>query len=172
MPRTRINTKMDWQWMVYLLAGFLLAGCAGGISRQAKSQITYTGAFTRLQQSPQQHVGQVVLLGGRIIATINEKDATELVVLQLPLSGSDIPMDNDQSQGRFRILAQGFLDPAIYSQGELITVVGRVTGERVDSIGAMDYRYPLLTPIEIKKWSPTADAQPRFHFGFGMGTSF
>ena len=156
-----------------MLLACMIAACAGGISRQALSQVTYSGPFSRLQQNPGQFQGATVLLGGRIIQTRPARTGSDIVVLQLALDGSDRPQGEDQSQGRFIVTAPRFLDPALYAQGTLITVVGKVVGSRTEPIGQMPYRYPLLELIEIKTWpAQTQPAYPRFHFGIGVGTTF
>ena len=80
------------------------------------------------------------------------------VVLQLGLSSQNRPQDNDQSQGRFLVRSSRFLDPAVYPQGTLVTVVGPVKGVETRPIGQMAYRYPVMDVIEIKKWQPAVDS--------------
>jgi outer membrane lipoprotein len=151
---------------------FILAGCAGGISKEARSQITYVGAFNTVQQQPEKYRGETVMWGGKVIDTRARDKSTEMVVLQLGLGSQQRPQDNDQSQGRFIIQSRQFLDPAIYPQGTLITVVGPLKGSELRKIGEMEYRYPVIDVAEIKKWKPAEDSSPRIHFGFGIGTHF
>ena len=132
--------------------------------------VTYFDSFDQLQQQPEKYRGETVLLGGKIVAVRVEAGATELVVLQLELSSSTRPTDNDNSQGRFLVRSDQFMDPAIYPQGTLISVVGRLKGAETRNIGEMPYRYPVVDVIEIKKWAPGSGSEPRFHFGFGVGT--
>jgi outer membrane lipoprotein len=150
----------------------ILTACAGGISKETRSQITYFGSFREVQQAPQKYRGETVMWGGKVIQSRAKDNATELVVLQLGLGSGDRPKDDDQSQGRFLIRSDRFLDPAIYSQGTLITVVGPVKGAEVRTIGEMEYHYPVMDVTEIKKWKPGVDSPPRFHFGIGIGTYF
>lgn len=149
-----------------------IVGCGAGISRQVRSQVTYSGTFTQLQQNPEQQIGATVILGGRIIKTEVRDNGTDLVVLQLNLDSSDRPKNDDQSKGRFLILSAQFLDPALYPDGTLITVVGKVTGSQEKLIGQMPYRYPAIDPLEIKKWPKQTDQSPRFHIGIGLGKTF
>lgn len=148
-----------------------ISGC-GGISKQVRSQVTYTGTFDQLQADPEQKIGETVIFGGKIIGTQVLDTGTELTVLQLALSGSDRPQDNDQSKGRFIVRSAQFLDPALYPDGTLITVVGKFTGSQERPIGQMPYRYPVIDPLEIKKWPVETDTSPRFHFGIGVGKTF
>jgi outer membrane lipoprotein len=149
-----------------------IVACAGGISKQSQSQVTFFGPFSAVQQQPEKYRGETVMWGGRIINTLPGEKTTELVVLQLGLGSQNRPKDNDQSQGRFLVHSSQFLDPAIYPQGALITVVGPVKGAESRSIGQMTYRYPVVNLIEIKKWQSATDTSPRFHFGIGVGTHF
>lgn len=158
--------------VIALAMGTMAVSCAGGISREARSQVTYSGGFTDLQQQPGQHIGKTIILGGKIIETRVAEGATELEILQLKLNSSDRPEDNDQSQGRYLVRTRQFLDPAIYPKGTLVTVVGRILGGETGAIGAMPYTYPLVELIEIKKWAARDSRSPRFHFGVGVGTHF
>jgi starvation-inducible outer membrane lipoprotein len=81
----------------------LAAACTKGISKQARSQVTYSGGFSELQEKPGDHAGEVVILGGKIIETQVKPEYSEITVLQLPLGGGDSPRIEDQSKGRFLI---------------------------------------------------------------------
>lgn len=151
---------------------FILAGCASGISQEARSQITYAGPFNDVQQQPEKYQGETIMWGGKVIDTSSKDNATEMIVLQLGLGSQQRPQDNDQSQGRFIVRSRQFLDPAIYPQGTLITVVGPLKGAELRKIGEMEYSYPVIDVAEIKKWKPGDNTSPRIHFGFGIGTHF
>jgi outer membrane lipoprotein len=162
----------DGRKVLFFCLVLILAACGGGISRQARDQVTYTGAFADLQQAPAKFQGAMVLLGGKVVDTRAISDGTELVVLQLDIGSNDRPLDNDRSQGRFLVRSDRFIDPAIFPPGTLITVVGRLQGSETRPIGEMPYIYPVIAPAEMKKWPAGSDASPRFHFGIGIGTRF
>ena len=157
---------------MFLALAFIISGCAAGISQQAREQVTYSGPFADVQQDPTHYQGQTMLLGGKVIETSTSVGITEMVVLQLEIGSGDRPKDNDISQGRFLVRSAQFVDPAIFPQGTLITVVGRVQGSESRLIGEMPYTYPVIDLIEIKKWLPNSEPSPRFHFGIGIGTHF
>jgi len=157
---------------VLLICLVMLTACAAGMSPQARSQVSYMGTFEELQQAPDRYTGETVILGGKVIETQVTAGATELVVLQLELNSSDQPRDNDQSRGRYLVISSQFLDPALYPQGTLITVVGTVRGGRAMPIGQLMYTYPVIDLVELKKWSPQSLESPRFQFGIGVGTHF
>jgi outer membrane lipoprotein len=167
--------KMTIKHAVYIVCIFfiiLVLGCAGGISRQSRSMVTYKGSFSALQKAPDKYRGEVVILGGRIIETKISSPLSELIILQIPLNSSGQPVDPDQSQGRFIVQAEKILDPEIYRKDMLITVVGTLNGSKTLSIGGFNYNYPLVESIEIKLWLKNGRSRPSVHFGFGIGTSF
>jgi len=163
--------KSLWRLTLGILVMWVI-GCGGGISEQARSKVTYSGSFQTLQQAPQNFMGEIVILGGKIIEIEPMGDYTDLQVVQLALNTSDRPEENDRSEGRFLIRSEQFLDPALYPAGTLITVVGQLQGSEERPIGQMSYRYPVITPQEIKKWPQQTDPGPRFHIGIGVGKTF
>ena len=155
------------------IAGILLApACTKGISKQARSRVTYSGTFSELQEKPGKYTGEVVLLGGKIIETRVNTEYSEITVLQLPLSGGDRPRLEDQSKGRFLIRSKQLLDPAVYTEGLAITVVGKLIGSEARKVGEFTYIYPLLDPIEIKLWPKDRGGEPSVHFGIGVFKGF
>ncbi len=149
---------------------FAMLGCASGISQQARLQVNYHGSFLELQRNADEHNGKVAILGGKVIETVRSETASEITVLHLPLDWRNRPEDNDQSQGRYLIRSKEFLDPAIYAKGTLLTVVGRIHGSEVRSIGEFEYAYPIIEAIEVRRCE--AGTSTGIHFGIGVGTSF
>ena len=150
----------------------LVIGCATGISQQSRSKVTYAGTFSDLQKTPDAYKGEVIMLGGKILETNVSSTLSKLTVLQLSLGNNGQPVNLDQSRGRFIVQSKQFLDPAIYQKGILLTLVGKLKGSKIRAIGSFDYVYPLVEPIEIKLWPMEIFTQPRFHFGFGVGSTF
>ena len=148
----------------------LSAACATGISQQARSQVTYSGNFSVLQERPSAHLDQVVIFGGKILETKASPTSSEITVLQLPLGTSDRPQDGDRSEGRFLLRSVQFLDPAVYRNGLLLTAVGRISGSEVRPIGGLDYAYPIVEAIEIKLWPERSPIYPGVQFGVGVGS--
>ena len=159
-------------YLLGIVCMLLSAACTKGISKQAHSQITYSGTFSALQKKPDDHVGEVVLLGGKIIETNVNSNYSEIAVLQLPLDGGDRPRIEDQSEGRFLIRSEELLDPAVYTEGTAITVVGKIIGSEARKVGEYNYIYPVLKPIEIKLWHRDKGGGPGVHFGIGVFKTF
>ena len=166
---------MTLKHVSYILGIFfimIVICCAAGISQQSRSKVTYTGAFSALQKTPDIYKGEVIMLGGRIIETKASTPLSELIVLQLALGSSGRPENSDQSEGRFIVQSKQLLDPAVYQKDMLLTVVGTLKGSKALPIGDFEYTYPLVELIEIKLWPKGMQTRPMIHFGIGVGTSF
>jgi len=53
--------------MIGMAVMAMAVGCATGISKEVRSQVTYSGNFSELQHNPDQFKGQTVIFGGKII---------------------------------------------------------------------------------------------------------
>lgn len=148
----------------------LSVACTTGISKHARSQVTYTGSFSTIQKDPGGHVGSVVMLGGKILETEASSTSSEIALLQLPLGKNDRPKDGGRSEGRFLLRAAEFLDPTIYDKGTLLTVVGRVSGSEVRPIEGSNYVYPVVESIEIKQWRERNQDGTGINLGVGVGS--
>ncbi len=151
-----------------LFAALALAGgCAPPFSREALDRIDRTVTFRELRKDPERFRGTWVMLAGVIVGTKNSTEGSFIEVLQKPASSRGEPLDTDESDGRFIIASTGFLDAAVYHGGRLITVVGEVSGSKVQQLGDMQYRYPVVNAKELHLWEPGAG--PHFVFGVGVG---
>lgn len=144
--------------------------CAPVLSDRSLREANLAISFQELQKNPDAFTGKVVILGGRIISTTVKKEETWVEVLQQPLDRQYKPENKDVSYGRFIIVFQGFIDPAIYAPSRLITVAGEVTGKKVIPVKEIQYTYPVLSSREHVLIRPEEYSnEPRFHFGFGIG---
>ena len=158
-----------------LISIFLITlslGCTTGISPKVRSQVTFAGTFSEIQKAPDEYIGKIVIFGGKILNNQASPSASELTVLHLRIDSRDRPKEGDQSEGRYLIQSDQFLDPAIYKKETLLTVAGKITGSEVRAIGGFEYVYPKLKAIEIKLWTEADRIYPRFHIGIGVGKTF
>jgi len=156
-----------------LLLALLLSCAAAPISPEVLGQVNREIGMAELAASPQAYTGQVVLLGGRIIAVQNLPEATEIEVLQSPLVNEERPQGGDVSEGRFVARLPGYADPAVYAPGRLITVAGRVVGSEARPVGQVEYRYPVLEALDVHLWQRRQqDGYPNVFFSIGVGTIF
>lgn len=148
----------------------LLAACTQAIPQESLKTVDPSLTFQMLIRDPEQYQGKKILAGGQILGTTTHEGETWVEVLQKPLDWQHKPKDTDESFGRFLIRFQGFADPAIYTPGKKITVLGEVRGKKVQPLKEMDYVYPVLSPRDHHLWKPESEGGPRFHFGIGVGT--
>jgi outer membrane lipoprotein len=151
----------------------MAGGCAPVISQETLKAVDEGLDFEAVLENPERYLGASVLLGGDIIETLPVPGETQMLVLQHPLGFRNKPSKEKGSKGRFIVVAQGFMDPAIYRSGRQVTVVGRVAGKDVRPIGEIEYAYPLIEMTELYLW-PLEEAvnEPRFYFGVGIGKTF
>jgi len=154
---------------VLLSALLALTGCATG------PEFDTEGVNRDLQprQAASEHIEhERVLWGGTILATEPQEDTTQLEVLAYPLDRGQQPRTDRSSQGRFLVVADGYLEPADYSEGRLITVQGRLLESRTATIGEADYRYAVVRAEDLHLWpgqTTTQRREPSVNFGIGIG---
>lgn len=142
-----------------VLASILLPSCSP-LSENVRQETEAGIAFESLKQNPEGYIGKRVVLGGHILEIRNLPKITEVTVLQTPLDFQDRPKAKEQSQGRFVTVYDGFLDPAIYEKGRIITVAGIVLGREIVQVDG--YAYPTLAikPVETHLWEKEERSRP------------
>ncbi|MFT5657821.1 MAG: outer membrane lipoprotein [Gammaproteobacteria bacterium] len=158
---------MSAKQFVLLVVTSLLAACA--------STPTFNTAGVDLKLTPEAvlaqsstSLGQTALWGGTILRLQNLEDSTRIEILAYPLDSTQRPDPNNKPLGRFMIHQPGFLDPANYSQGRLISVLGQVGESQDAKIGDSSYIYPVIDAQQLKLW-PEKKSNTQGHFSFGLG---
>ncbi len=129
----------------------ILPGCLP-ISKQLRAEADKTLTFQKVFQDPEAYKGRIVIWGGEIVETINQKDdATLIVVLQRPLDWTEEPTFK-LSGGRFIILVEGYVDPYVFRRGRRITAAGEIQGKKVMRLGELEYPSPLLLSKQLYLW--------------------
>lgn len=156
------------RYLISPLILFLLAACAGTPvfdTSQVDNELTPQSVIAY----PESSQGKLVLWGGTILEIQNLKDSTQIEILAHPLNSSQRPRQNKKPLGRFIVIQPGFLEPAIYAQGHLLTVLGKVGDSEQGKVGESNYTYAVITAEKLKLWSPRDESgQTRFHFGIGI----
>ena len=147
-----------------------LAACTPVISKDSLNIVDRRVSFTELRKEPERYVGKNLLLGGGIVGVRNMADGSELELVQFAADESGEITDTAASGGRFIAWSSGFLDPALYRPGLLVTLVGEVRGKKTMPLGNVDYTYPVLAVREMHLWKPEEMTPTLFHFGVGVGT--
>ncbi len=154
-------------WMAPLL---LLSACASGPSldtSQVDRSITPRSAVAELAANR----GKRVVWGGVILSTTNLEKLTRVEVLAYPLDSDQRPQRERDPLGRFLLERQGFLEPATYAQGRLLSVVGTLVRTEDGKVGDSAYLYPVVEADQLHLWSKDSDYNKgsNVHFGIGVG---
>lgn len=154
------------RFLVTCLA-LVLSGCASYPEKVAVAEGTELTDFINLDNSNVNLIGKTARWSGVIAKVSNEKAVTKLDVLYYPASKNGRPQTKDEPLGRFRVVVEGFVDPAVYSQGKAITALGQLKESETAKIGEYEYSYPTIVSKNIHLWKkvePTAQVQ--FHYGW------
>jgi outer membrane lipoprotein len=150
-----------------VIIALALTGCAESISNKFLRQVDKNITFEELNKSPDQYVGNSIMLGGVIVATENKNNGTLLEIYETKLDSSGEPVDIDDSRGRFLAMDKNYLDSQIYRSGRKVTVVGEVKGVEVRKIGEIDYKYPFIEIKDIYLWKNVRPhAYPRYYWNY------
>jgi outer membrane lipoprotein len=147
-----------------MAAAFLVAGCTYPISEGLRKLAETSPDFAVIRAEPEAHKGSIVIWGGEVIETVPRKNESVLTVLQMPLRATGRPSQREESQGRFLVKVDRFLDPALYERGREITVGGEVVGAEQRPLGEIQYTYPVVKAIELHLWEERdgpSDAAPQ-----------
>ncbi len=137
--------------VVSLLFIALLAACSTSkpsLFATSANDITYQ----QLTQYVDQFQHEMVRWGGVIVDVENAEDRARLTVVHFPLTRYGKPITSENSDGRFVVLSERFLDPIIYSKGKLITVIGQVDGSETQKIDKRTLTLPVILLQENYLW--------------------
>jgi len=104
-------------------------------------------------------LGEKARWGGRIVGVQNKAEVSEIEVVFFPESSNGKPQTSQQSEGRFKAIVPGFVDPLVFEKDRLITIVGEVSEPVVGIIGEQNYTYPTLNAVGYFMWKQTSDVQ-------------
>jgi len=113
--------------------------------------------------------GRSVLWGGVILGTHNLETHTQIEVLAYPLNSNQIPQRDRDPLGRFILERRGFLEPASYAEGRLITVLGKLMRNESSKVGDSNYFYPVIEASDLHLWSRDSEYNNRSNVRFGIG---
>lgn len=150
-----------------LLMVLLLAACASGPRFDTRGTDRAMTPKAAVAEQPVTK-GKTVIWGGVILNVTNLRDSTRLEILAYPLDGNQKPNPGETPLGRFIVGYAGYLEPADYTEGRMVTVRGILGGTTQGRIGETDYTYPLLTSGQIYLW-PRSGRQDRSNVQFGIG---
>jgi outer membrane lipoprotein len=156
-----------------LLAGIIVAALSGCVSIPDAikgSSPTPQQDLVRVMAAPQLYVGQESRFGGKVVNVQNQQGVTRLEIATVPLDSGARPTLGEPSRGRIYADINGFLDPVDF-RGQLVTVVGPISGTVEGKIGSTPYKFLLIKATGYKRWNLTQQVvlppQPMDPWGFG-----
>ncbi|MEF8792689.1 Slp family lipoprotein [Thiohalorhabdus sp.] len=150
-----------------LATALLVAGCASRVPEAIREPVPRSPEPAEVRKEPGAHVGAQIRWGGTVAAVHNRQAHTRLEVVARPLASQGRPRPEAASAGRFLAEVEGFLDPAVYSQGRRVTVTGRLAEPETHPIGDYPYRFPVVQVREHYLWpqdKPERSPKPRYWY--------
>jgi outer membrane lipoprotein len=144
-----------------------LSACAPVISEQVRREAVPGVTFYDVFGDPDAFKGKTVIFTGKILETEVAQKVTTLTVLEVEADVTGRPKHTDVSAGRFLARYNGYLDPAIFSEGRGVTVAGRVQGVEKRKLSQTMYPYPVLEVQELYLWQEP-ETYPRARWGWGF----
>lgn len=134
------------------VAAITLAGCATTVPEAIREVPPGNPSPVEVRAAPERFEGERVRWGGTISGVENREQETWIEVVARTLKDNGRPEEGDVSYGRFLARVEGFLDPAIYSEGREITVVGTLGESVTRRIDRHPYRYPVVEVSSHHLW--------------------
>ncbi len=128
----------------------ILSGCTHWISEQSRGLADSTISFSYLKENPDCCRGKYVMLGGVIAEVKRGSDGTQIEVIQHAVGCTELPDESIHSEGRFLAVTPVTLDLEKFEPGTLVSMVGEVTGKKVQLLQGRDYIYPVIAIKEIR----------------------
>lgn len=147
-----------------LLLALLLGGCASQVPGPIREGVPEGPGFKEIRQDPVAHVGERVRWGGTITEVENRESSTWIQVVARDLSNRGRPEREGRSKGRFIAVIEGFVDPAVYAENRLLTVVGRLQEPVTRKIGEYSYRFPVVRAESHYLWPRAPDVPAGRHY--------
>ncbi len=168
---------------MFLITVFFLSGCASSVPKNISQAPIPDLAISDVIAQTDAQKNHPVRWGGTILSVANYSSETEIEILAKKLDCSGKSVDSDDTQGRFLARVAGFVDPAIYAKGRLLTVYGLVDTAVTRSIGEKPYVYPVIKVQTLYLWPKEPEYVYRdyyypygyygpygmYHYGWGYG---
>lgn len=170
--------------MLAAAVALMLSGCVTVPDAIKGSSPTPQQDLARVMNAPQLYVGQEARFGGKVVDVQNQQGKTRLEIATVSLDSGARPVLGEVSRGRILADVNGFLDPVDF-RGQLVTVVGPISGSVDGKIGNTPYKFMLMNVTGYKRWRvtqqvvmPPQPIDPWFygararHYGYGYGYGY
>lgn len=154
-------------YLFFALLPMLLVGCASNIPQSIRTDVGAPLSIAQVQVDPLGSSGKSVRWGGEILSVINHAKSSDVVVLRRALFNSGEPKPEGGEGKRFVARLPGFVDPADFTRGQRLTVVGHLRGVETLLVGEYPYPHPVVDVTESYRWNkyvPPRPAWPGYPF--------
>lgn len=156
--------RLIMQTVLALVVSLVIAGCASRYPQPIRTEATDLVPFSQALRSSAELEGRTARWGGVIANIENSADATRIELVHFRLNGYGRPQIEDDSEGRFIVYLDRFVDPEIYKEGRSLTALGQISSSEEGKIGEFNYVYPVLQATGVELWRPQ---QQRDQIGVG-----
>ena len=152
--------------IVVIIAALAVTACAGP-SRPVPESIRVVPPgnlqLAEVTADVPRHTGRTVRWGGEIMAVERQPSGHMVVeILSRRLEEAGRPYPGGPSDGRFQIHATAQVDPALYAEASLVTVVGTIAGQGT-TLGRSDH-LPVVAVSDIMNWGPVWYSDPYYDY--------
>ena len=138
--------------LAYIVLSVALCACANKPPAPIDRIPAGNLSLAEAQTDTRRFAGSEVRWGGSIIKVENKASNTLIEIVERPLEKNGKPRIDRTSAGRFIARFVGFVDPVVYENGRLLTIIGRIDSELSRPIGEFNYSFPLVTVSSSYLW--------------------
>lgn len=159
--------KQKWPIFLALLLLFMsTSACNAVLSEQVRSTANEETLFEEIFEDPKQHVGKIIILGGKVLRLQYKGQQMEVEFAEIPLYRTGKPALGFDPGEHFFVIFPYRVDETLLKKGKVITVAGRVIG----TYNVRGFDYPLFAYEEAYVWDKLR--QDRFpSYGAFLGQS-
>jgi len=139
-------------------------GCSSVPEEIRVAESTAVVPFVGALSAPDETVGKQARWGGIIADVQNEDDQTVIEVVNFTLQSWGRPVVADDSDGRFRAIINGFVDPVVFKKGRSVTFVGEIQPAEEGKIDEFTYLFPTLAVSGRKLWEEQQEVDVRVDY--------
>ena len=154
------------RYLTIAAAVVVVSACASRYPQTIRTDDTNLVAFSEAKRQAEVHEGRPARWGGVIADVRNSDDGTRIEVVNFGLNNFGRPRASDESQGRFVVYVNEFIDPEIYQRGRMVTALGEFQGLEEGQIGDFRYDYPVLAASGVELWKVQQTTTPMMHPGY------
>lgn len=148
------------KWMTYMLPVFLIA--CSSLPKTIQNPPSDDLQLENVAVQAADYVNNPIRWGGKIITANNDNGQSILQIVQFPLNSFGRPVVGKDSQGRFLIQSEQFLDPEVYNPGRLATFTGIIHSEQQRLIDKKALNLPVVQMAVSHLWLKQKKIRPYY----------